>query len=99
MATQTFFLRGEVDIATASRLRCELEERVRFGAGVLVLDCRELTFIDSSGIAAIAHAHRLLAAEGRGLRIVNADHRARRVFDVLGLADVFQVDGSPSAAA
>ena len=92
MATQLFFVRGEVDIATAPRLQCELEERVRAGGGDLVLDCRELTFIDSSGIAAIVRTHRRLVGEGRELRIVNANRQARLALDVSGLTDVLHVN-------
>jgi anti-sigma B factor antagonist len=43
---------GEVDLATSSRLRERLEE-ARRSFGLVVLDLRELSFIDSSGIHVI----------------------------------------------
>jgi anti-anti-sigma factor len=98
MATQRFFLRGEIDVATAPRLQCELEECVRHGDGALILDCSQLTFIDSSGIAAIVKTQRVLADDGRELRVVNADLMTTRVFDVLGLSDALHVNESSTAS-
>lgn len=46
---------GELDLATAPRLRHTLGE-AQFKARVVVLDLRELTFMDSAGIHAILDA-------------------------------------------
>jgi anti-anti-sigma factor len=98
MATQRFFLRGDVDIATAPAVQHELEQWVVAGDDAIILDCCGLTFIDSSGGAVIVEMYRALAREGRQLQIVNADHMAARVLDVLGLTAVLHVNEPTSAS-
>jgi hypothetical protein len=44
-------VRGELDLATAPRLRAVLDEVVASGIAELGLDLRALDFMDSSGIA------------------------------------------------
>ena len=52
----TFRLAGEVDIASIGTLRCCLDD-VDSAWRVVVIDAADLTFIDSTGIAALAGAH------------------------------------------
>jgi anti-anti-sigma factor len=92
MATHRFFLRGDVDIATAPALQHELEEWAPTGNGDVVIDCCGLTFIDSSGVAVIVKVYRALARQGRELKLVNADRMTARVLDVLGLSALLHVN-------
>ena len=79
---------GEVDSTTAPGLRaCLLEVLARADDGAIEVDLRQVTFLDSAGLSALATAHR--AARGRrhgtcgmrcgidaGRRPAAADHRA-----------------------
>ena len=49
---------GELDLATAGMLERELHELRDAGFDHVVLDMRELTFIDSSGIRVVVAEHR-----------------------------------------
>jgi anti-anti-sigma factor len=95
LATQPFFLRGELDISTAPRFRQELAHRARAGGDELILDCSALTFIDASAVAALVEAHRELSSEGRELHVVNAQPQIARVFGILGLTEVLHVRDVP----
>ncbi|QKG23522.1 STAS domain-containing protein [Actinomadura verrucosospora] len=53
-------LAGEVDVATAGRLRDHLAALLARGARHLVLDFSGVAFIDSSGLSVLAGIHRLL---------------------------------------
>jgi anti-sigma B factor antagonist len=97
MAMQRFFLRGDVDTATAPAVQHNLEEWVRAADDAIILDCCGLTFIDSSGVAVIVKMYRALARQGRRLQIVNADDMAARVLDVLGLTAVLHVNEPTSS--
>jgi anti-anti-sigma factor len=63
----------------------------------LVIDCRDLEFLDSSGIAVFVHTQRLLEIDGRGLRLANVNGIARRAIELLGLAEVLGLTQSESA--
>jgi anti-anti-sigma factor len=92
VVTQRFFLRGDVDVASAPDLRAELDDLVRTSDGDIVLDCGGLTFIDSAGVAVLLRTRKALDARGNELRVANVDGVAARVLDVLGLNDVLHVN-------
>ncbi len=58
---------GEVDLTTAD----ELSEAVRTGlaSGAVLVDLRQVTFMDSAGVRALNTALREAAARGRELRL------------------------------
>jgi anti-anti-sigma factor len=91
MAERRHFLRGEIDIANASLLRADLRREVAEHNSDLLVDCSELTFIDSHGIAVLLEAHRNLETGGRHLRLVNVTDGPRQVFAALGLSDLVGV--------
>jgi anti-sigma B factor antagonist len=92
MAEYRYVLRGEVDLATVQRVRADLRRAVnRNGVHVLV-DCTHLTFIDSTGVAALLEANQMLEEQGRYMLIANVPREFRRTFDALGAADLLSYD-------
>jgi anti-anti-sigma factor len=87
-----FFIRGEIDIANAGELRADLEDEIRAHDGDIVVDCCGLTFIDSSGLAALIQAQHQLHDLGRTMRVTNVDHMTERLFDIMGLTDELHVN-------
>jgi anti-sigma B factor antagonist len=75
---------GEVDIATVSRLRESLVELTASGR-TLVVDLDQVSFIDSSGLAALVGAAKRAAAHGASLQVVCAGPRTRQLFRLTGL--------------
>src|SRR5690606_40106087 len=76
-------LRGELDAATA----VELSSHVAAATSPEVhLDLEGVTFMDSSGLAAILEAHRRLALEHRRLVLRDLSPVVQRVLDLAGVA-------------
>ncbi len=73
-----FSVSGEIDIATADRLRAHLVQWVDEHAddGPLVLDLSAVTFLDSSGVRALVAAHRADRRQALVLRDPSAPVRA-----------------------
>ena len=80
-------LAGELDLAGVDRLTQELLRAEESDVSGVVLDLEELTFIDSSGIAAILAADARSRADGERLRLTGGSERVRRVFALCGLLD------------
>ena len=87
MAVQRFPIRGDIDMANVPDLQTKLDALISTTNDDIVLDCKGLTFIDSTGIAMFVFAHQALEARGRECRVENMDARVRRPFDILGLTD------------
>jgi anti-sigma B factor antagonist len=98
MAERRFFLRGEIDIAAAPTLRADLDDAVASDDGDLLVDCTDLTFIDSSGLSVLLSVVRELQASGRGLRVANASNGVVRVIQVAGLTETLRVNEDPATA-
>jgi anti-sigma B factor antagonist len=75
---------GEVDIATVARLRERLAA-LAAGGLPLVADLDQVSFIDATGLGALAGAARRAAAHGASLHVVCARPQTRRLFRVTGL--------------
>ena len=81
-------LRGEADVSSRAVL-CEVLSRViASGAGDVVVDLAEVTFIDTAGVRALATAQQLLDRGGRRLTFRSPSRLALRVLDVFGLTDL-----------
>ena len=77
---------GELDVATADRLRPALERALEM-PGDVEIDLRGCTFVDSSGIAVLVWAAWRLKQDSRRLRLRGARPRVRNIFDLTGLTE------------
>jgi anti-anti-sigma factor len=78
---------GEIDIATAGRMRAQIDELVDTGFTRVILDLRGVTFLDSTGVHVVVDADAGARANGWALVIVEAPHRVQRTFELAGLSD------------
>jgi anti-sigma B factor antagonist len=76
---------GELDIATVPELRDRLTTSIERGAKAVVLDLRDVTFMDSVAMAAILHARTQLGKDGRLAVVLGPDSYTQLVFEIAGL--------------
>jgi len=78
---------GELDAATAPRLREELVALCEEGIDRIVLDCRRLDFVDSFGLGVIVAAKKRLSQQGNALCLVAGEEQRtlRRLLEITGL--------------
>lgn len=84
-------LTGELDLATAGRLREALEEAHDRGQKTVVLDLSELRFIDSSGLHELVVAFNRQRAAGGDVILRAPTDQTRRVLEIVGLAKLFTI--------
>jgi anti-sigma B factor antagonist len=82
---------GELDIATVPVVRDRLSAVIDAGARRLVVDLRDVSFMDSTGLAAFIHAKMRLGDEGNLTLVMEPDSYARLIFEVAGLVGVLEV--------
>ena len=81
---------GDVDMASAPRLRSTLDELVDSGLSRIVLDCRELSFLDSSGIGVLVAARTRMGDDGE-LVLDSPPSHVRKVLDITGMGSHLSV--------
>ena len=90
----TVVVAGEVDMATAPQLdACLCAQAARN----VVVDLAGVSFLDSSGLGALVHARKILAANGHTLRVSGEQDNIRTVLEVTGLLEVLHGDGERPA--
>jgi anti-anti-sigma factor len=93
----TLTLAGELDMTTTPRLKKYLSTLAQTHQGPIVIDLRQLTFLDSTGITALVAANGYARRDGWSLTIVNGSGQIRRVFEISGLSDVLPFADEPPA--
>ena len=88
-------VRGELDLATSPELEEQLQRIWDVGSGQLVIDLRELEFMDSTGLSIIVKAHQRLSDEGRQLTLVRGSQQVQRLLDLTGVSERLQLVNSP----
>ena len=92
-------VQGELDIASAPRLREAVIDVVTSGHAEVIVDLDGVDFIDSTGLGVLVGALKRTRTHGGDLRIVCASRRVLDVFDLTGLDQVFVLSGSLEEAA
>jgi anti-sigma B factor antagonist len=79
---------GEIDIATVADLISALNSAViTEGATMIVADFGDVTFCDSSGMAALDNAYHEAQLRGLGFQLVNVQRGLRRLLELTGILD------------
>ena len=87
---------GELDIATAPQLERAIAEATAAAVAELVLDLRQLTFMDSTGLRALAQANVNAEAAGTRLAIWRGSHQIERVLEISGLGTLLPLADAPA---
>lgn len=90
-------LTGELDIASATEFEEGLTQVETDTPGILVLDLRQLAFIDSTGLRVVIAADERARSAGRRLVIVRGTAAVDRVLSVTQLDQRLDIVDDPDA--
>lgn len=82
---------GEIDMATAPRLRQHVQTVTARGPEGLVLDLDQVEFIDSTGLGVIVGAAKRMRMNDGLLRIVCSQPHLNELFELTRLNEVFDL--------
>jgi anti-anti-sigma factor len=80
---------GELDIDTAPTLEHGLEQAFHSGSDSVVLDLRELEFIDSSGLRTLLTARRRAETSRKPFSLVAGSRALERTLEIAGVHSMF----------
>ncbi len=89
-ATTLIEVEGELDLATAPRLKWPLVDSIDAGSRRLIVDLSRVTFMDSTALGVLIGIRRSLKLGSR-LAIVCTDPDVLKIFEISGLDAVFQI--------
>jgi stage II sporulation protein AA (anti-sigma F factor antagonist) len=77
--------RGDIDLSTLAKASAALDE-CRAGVRSLILDLREVRFMDTSGLRLVIEEQQRAAKTGCRFAVVRGSPRVQRLFEIAGLA-------------
>jgi anti-sigma B factor antagonist len=83
--------RGDLDLASAPRLREAAVARLMAGDKVLVIDLTDLEFLDSTGLGTLVAVLKRARSLDATLALVIGHDRVRRVFELTALTTAFAI--------
>ena len=89
---------GEVDVATAPRLREQLIALVNDQRYHIVVNLEAVDFIDSTGLGVLISGLKRVRTHGGRFALVCTEPRILKVFEITGLLAVFNVSGTVEEA-
>ncbi len=89
----TAFLDGEIDHHTAAVIRSEIDAEVeKNNPEVLILDFKDVSFMDSSGIGLVMGRYKLMKPLGGELHVSNTSPQIYKVMKLAGLDRLAKMD-------
>lgn len=89
-------LSGEVDLSTVEDAEGGLRTAIESGNGVVAIDLRDVSFLDSSGLRLLLRLHKDLDDAGRRLIVVQGPRRVARVFELTGADSQLEIVTDPA---
>jgi anti-sigma B factor antagonist len=91
----TLTLGGELDLVSSPALEQELDRANRADADVIVIDLRELDFMDSTGLHLLIKAQQRAHETGREFAVTKGGEQVQRLLSLTGVADLVRIVDSP----
>ena len=91
-------VKGDLDLYNAFRLKEAVQRMIDADARVLILNMKDVDYVDSSGIGALLSINRLLAKDGRKLRIASVTQTVQNLMNITGLTGFLPISKTVAEA-
>lgn len=89
----TAYLEGEIDHHSAAVMRKEIDDAIKkHMPAAVILDFRDITFMDSSGIGLVMGRYKLLKDTNAELHVTNTSPHIGKVMKIAGLERLAKFD-------
>jgi anti-sigma B factor antagonist len=78
---------GELDLASSAALEEELVRVAESGAEQVIVDLRELEFMDSTGLSTLVKAHQRAVDAGQRFGVVRGPQQVQRLLSLTGVEE------------
>jgi stage II sporulation protein AA (anti-sigma F factor antagonist) len=88
----TIRLKGELDHHSADESRILIDEKINKGKfKKLIIDFKNLDFIDSSGIGFVIGRYKVIRKRNGVIEIINANAKVRKILDMSGIGKIIEI--------
>lgn len=91
-------LKGELDHHTAEAVKAKMEEAIFRGASHIILNMKELVFMDSSGLGIILGRYKQITGKGGRMIVCDVSPAVYRLFEMSGLFKILTIEENEKMA-
>lgn len=92
------YIFGEVDVYTSMELKKVLNELIENGKNKFVIDLKEVSYMDSSGLGILVHTLKKSRESKGNLKIINLSKNIKKIFELTRLTKFFEIFDNESDA-
>ncbi|MCQ2258008.1 MAG: STAS domain-containing protein [Bacteroidaceae bacterium] len=85
-------LQGRLDTASAAQFSNDIAPLIQQAEKTIVLDCKELEFISSSGLRLFLNLRKATMSKGGSVTIKNVSNEIKQIFTITGFTSLFQFE-------
>ena len=93
--TNMVSIRGEIDIYSIEKFRDTIEERIKTQAPEIILDCSELSYMDSTGMGVLIELRNKTKELGQKIIMMNPRPNIRKLLALTGVDKIIEIVDNP----
>lgn len=82
---------GILDNNNATQLRQQINELLASGVTLFLIDLKNVTFMDSSGLGSLVLALKAIQAKGGRLFLMSINNQVKMLFELTNMLDTFEI--------
>ena len=84
-------LAGKLDFSNGAELKTAIEKQLSAAVSEFIIDLREVSYIDSSGIATLVSSFTTVRKEGGNLKLTNLSEAVEEMLKLTEIIEIFEV--------
>lgn len=84
-------IKGEIDLYNAPDIKDTIKQQIDAGKKKIIINLKDVVYIDSSGIGALISSLSNLKKVGGGLKILHVYDSVKKVFELTKLTSFFEI--------
>ncbi|MEO1814818.1 MAG: STAS domain-containing protein [Acetobacterium sp.] len=93
--TNMVSIRGEIDIYSIEKFRETIEEKIKTQAPEIILDCSELSYMDSTGMGVLIELRNKTKELGQKIIMMNPRPNIRKLLALTGVDKIIEIVDNP----
>lgn len=90
-------LKKNLNAETSSEFQQDIAEIIDSGVTTVLVDCKNITFLDSSGLGSLVLAFKTLRDAGTRMVLCSINEQVRMIFELTSMNEVFEIFPSQDA--
>lgn len=93
--TNMVCIRGEIDIYSIEKFRETIEQKIKTQAPEIILDCSELSYMDSTGMGVLIELRNKTKEMGQKIIMMNPRPNIKKLLALTGVDKIIEVIDNP----